>query len=603
MNTSLPFLRPCALALALAAAFPCFSQTPALAETVVTANRMPTRADSLVSEVVVIERRDIERLAGRTLPEVLARAAGVQLGANGGRGTASSVFIRGTEARHTILLIDGVRYGSATVGTPIWENIPLDAIERIEVLKGPGSSLYGSDGVGGVVQIFTRKGRDGFHPYAQVAAGSDAYRQAGAGLSGGQGAFSYALGAQALRDGSFSATNAREPFGSYNPDRDPFSQQSLNASAAWQLTPGWKLDGGVLYSDGVSHFDDGAGNDARSNVRARTLRAGLVGQVAPGWKTQLLAAQSADTSNATVASFLPSAFRTTQNQLSWQNDVDTPVGVALLGLERLIQKVDSSTAYDVTDRTLSSAFAGLNGAAGPHSWQFNVRRDRNSQFGSSTTGFAGYGFKITPAWRVHASHGTSFVAPSFNQLYFPGFGTPTLQPEKGRNTDIGVTWTAGGHSVKLVHFDNRIRGFIPSGPLPANVPRARIDGWTLGYDGTVGAVTVRVSVDALDPRNEVTGRKLPRRSDRQATLALDYATGAWKFGASLLYASNRFDDTANAQRVSGYTTLDLHASYALARDWSLQASVRNAGDRSYETVQGYNQPGRGAFVTVRWQPQ
>ncbi|MEP6823685.1 MAG: TonB-dependent receptor, partial [Ramlibacter sp.] len=585
-------VRLAALPLALAAAFPSFAQGLALKETVVTATRASTRADSLVSDVVVIEREDIERLAGRTLPEVLQRAAGLQFSSNGGRGKSGNVYIRGTEARHTILLIDGVRYGSATVGTPIWENLPLDAIERIEVLKGPGSSLYGSDGVGGVVQIFTRKGREGFHPHAQLSAGSESYAQGGAGFSGGQGAYSYALGAQALNDRGFSTTNPAVQFGNYNPDRDPFRQQSLNANAAWQLTPDWKLDGGVLYSDGISHYDDGPGRDTQSNLRARTLRTGLAGKFMPGWKTQFQASQSTDTSNATVGAFLPGDFRTTQNQLFWQNNVDTPIGVALFGLERLTQKVDSSTAYTVTERTIASAFAGLNGEAGPHSWQLNLRRDRNSQFGASTTGFAGYGYRITPNWRVHASHGTSFVAPSFNQLYFPGFGTPTLEPEKGRNTDIGVSWSAAGHTVKLVHFDNRIRGFIPSGPLPANVPRARIDGWTLGYDGTIGALVMRASVDSLEPRNEVSGLQLPRRSDRQATLAADYSVGAWKFGGSLLYAGDRFDDAANSFRLAGYTTLDLHADYAVARDWSVQATVRNLTDRDYQTVRGYNQPGR-----------
>jgi len=605
MTTPVHPARLAALSLALAAAFPSHAQTQvaALADTVVTATRTPTRADSLVSDVVVIERADIEKLAGRTLPEILTRAAGLQFSANGGRGKVSNIYIRGTEARHTILLIDGVRYGSATAGTPVWENLPLDAIERIEVLKGPGSSLYGSDGVGGVVQIFTRKGQAGFHPYAQIGAGSDSYGQAGGGFTGGQGALTYSLGLQALNDRGFSSTNPSVPFGNYNADRDPFRQRSLNAGAAWQISPDWKLDGGVLHAEGVSHYDDGPGRDTQNNVRGTTLRAALSGKFLPGWKTQLQASQSSDTSNATVSSFLPSDFKTTQNQLFWQNDIDTPLGVLLAGLERLEQQVDGSTAYTVSERSITSAFLGLNGESGPHSWQANLRRDRNSQFGGSTTGFAGYGYKITPSWRVHASHGTSFVAPSFNQLYYPGFGTPTLQAEKGRNTDIGVTWSAAGHTVKLVHFDNRIRGFIPSGPLPANVPRARIDGWTLGYDGTFGALALRASFDTLNPRNEVTGRRLPRRSDEQLTLGADYGTGAWKFGASLVHAGERFDDAANTFRIGGYTTVDLYADYALAKDWSVQANLRNAGDRDYQTVRGYNQPGRGVFVTLRWQPK
>jgi vitamin B12 transporter len=591
-----------ACALSLAAAFPS-TQAQNLGETVVTATRTPTRADSLVSEVVVLERAQIERYAGRTLPEILTRAAGLQFSSNGGRGKTSNVYTRGTEARHTIVLVDGVRYGSATAGTPVWENLPLDAIERIEVLKGPGSSLYGSDGVGGVIQIFTRKGREGFHPYAQLSAGSDSYAQAGAGLQAGQGGVSYALDVQALRDKGFSATNPTVQFGNHNADRDPFEQQSLNAQAAWQLTPDWKLDGGLLHSEGVSHYDDGPGRDTQNNVRADVLRANLSGRVTGNWKTQLQLSRSADTSNATVASFLPSDFKTEQTQYFWQNDIATPVGVLLAGIERLEQEVSGSTAYTVSSRTIDSVFAGLNGESGPHSWQLNLRRDRNSQFGSHNTGFVGYGFRITPAWRVHASHGTSFVAPSFNQLYYPGFGSPTLQPEEGKNTDLGVTWSANGHTVKLVRFDNKIRGFIPSGPLPANVPRARIEGWTLGYDASFGALVLRASYDAIDPRNEVTGKKLPRRADDQFSLAADYGVGAWKFGASLLHASDRFDDAANTYRLAGSTTLDLNADWAFAKDWSLRAHLRNVTDEDYETVRGYNQPGRGVFVTLRWQPK
>lgn len=584
------------------------SQTPAtvvaaLKDTVVTATRTPTRADELVSEVVVIDRQAIDRSAGRTLPELLARNAGLQFSSNGGRGKAASVYIRGAESRHTILLIDGVRYGSATLGAPIWNTIPLSAIERVEVLKGPASSMYGSDGVGGVVQIFTRKGQQGFHPNAIASVGSDGFRELGAGLHGGKGAFTYSLNLQTQRDTGFSATNPTVPFGNYNPDMDGFRQDSLTASLGFQVNPDWRIDTGVLYSDGISRYDDGPGRDSRDTLVSQVARIGLEGKVLPSWKTLVRYSSSVDETNAIVASFMPSKFKTQQDQWTWQNDVDTPLGVALVGIERLEQKVDTTTAYTVTRRSISSIFAGLNGNAGPHSWQVNVRRDRNSQFGSSTTAFAGYGFRITPAWRVNASHGTSFTAPSFNQLYFPGFGSPTLQPERGRNTDIGVTWSDAGHTVKLVRFDNRIRGFIPSGPLPANVPRARINGWTLGYDGDFGALALRASLDVLDPRNELTGRKLPRRNSNQAMLGADYRTGAWTLGGNLLHASERFDDVANTFRLKGYTTVDLNVGYAISKELQLQTSLTNLGDRQYETIRGYNQPGRGVVMSLRWQPK
>lgn len=605
MKTRASSWRQAALSLGLSAAVPAFAQgTPStLPDTVVTASRTPTRVDSLVSDVTVIERADIEKMAGQTLTEVLVRAAGVQMATNGGRGKSGNIFIRGAESRHTILLIDGVRYGSATAGTPVWGGLPLDAIERIEVLKGPGSSLYGSDGVGGVVQIFTRKGREGFHPSAFVTLGSDRFSQAGVGLSGGSGGVTYSIDASTLNDGGFSTTNPTVQFGNHNPDRDPLRQRSLNTSLGIEFARDWKLDAGVLYSEGTNHYDDGPGRDTHDDFRSQVLRAGINGKVLPGWKTQVQVSQSEDFAKSIVASTLPSHFGTQQNQFLWQNDIDSPIGVVLVGVERLEQKVDSTTVYTVNQRSINSAFLGLNGEAGLHSWQLNVRNDRNSQFGNSTTGFVGYGYRITTALRAHVSHGTSFVAPSFNQLYFPGFGTPTLQPEEGRNTDVGVSWSQAGHTVKLVYFDNKIRGFIPSGPLPANVPRARIEGWTLGYEGSIGNLLLRASYEGIDPRNELNGRQLARRSDLQATLGADYGVGAWKFGGTLLHVGKRFDDAANTFELKEYTTLDLHAEYALAKNWTVQTQLRNVGDEDYQTVRGYNQPGRGVFVTLRWAPK
>lgn len=616
MKTRFPRWRQAPLTLALCAALPAMAQsfpsvsdgsTPiqvaSLPDTVVTASRIPTRVDSLVSDVTIIERADIEKMAGQTLTEVLVRAAGVQMATNGGRGKAGNIFIRGAESRHTILLIDGVRYGSATLGTPVWTGLPLDAIDRIEVLKGPGSSLYGSDGVGGVVQIFTRRGREGFHPSAFVSVGSPGFSQAGAGVSGGRDGTTWSIDASVLNDRGFSSTNPTVPFGNFNADRDPLRQRAFNGTLAVDLTGSWKLDLGLLRSEGTSHYDDGPGRDSRDDFSTQVLRAGLSGQVRSGWKTQFQVSQSEDVSEGIVGAFLPSDFRTTQDQVLWQNDIDTPLGVVLAGVERLEQDVRSTTAYAVTRRRIDSAFLGLNGESGPHSWQANLRSDRNSQFGNSTTGFAGYGYRISTAWRAHVSHGTSFVAPSFNQLYFPGFGTPTLQPERGRNTDVGVTWSDAGHTVKLVGFDNKIRGFIPSGPLPANIPRARIEGWSLTYDGELGDWTVRASYERLNPRNLLSGRQLPRRSDAQATLGVDRAMGAWKLGGALLHVGDRFDDTANTFRLPAYTTLDLHAEVALSRQLTLQTQWRNVTDERYETVRGYNQPPRGVFVTLRWQPR
>lgn len=602
-------LRLSALACACASVCAVHAQsTLQLKEVVITATRTETRTDELVSDVVVVTRAQIEQSTARTLPEILARSAGLQISSNGGLGKSSNIYIRGTEARHTILLIDGVRFGSATTGTPTWENIPLGMIERIEVLKGPASALYGSDGAGGVVQIFTRNGTQGFFPTAALTLGSNAYSQLSAGFSGGTSEVSYALGAQRTRDGGFSATNSKVPFGSFNPDDDGFKQDAFNASLSYKFAPGWAADAKLMHANGLSQFDDGPGNaDTRGSLGTSLVAVGLEGKITKIWKSRLSYAQSQDKSTQLASSsaftVVPSNFDTKQTQLSWKNDIDTPLGIAVFGLEQIKQDIDSTTKYTVNTRTINSVFGGINGAFGAHSWQANLRSDRNSQFGSNTTGFVGYGFAFTPQWRANFSHGTSFVAPSFNQLYFPNFGNVNLQPEKGRSTEMGLAYSHAGHSVKLTRFDNKIRGFITSNTLAANIPQAKIEGWTLGYDGQVGPWALRASYDDLDPRNELTGKFLPRRNRTQANAGLDYTAATWKLGGQLISAGSRFDNTTNTVELGGYTTLDLNAEYAVSKDWAVQGKINNLTNRDYQTIMGYNQPGRGAFITLRYQPK
>ena len=205
-----------------------------LSPVVVTANRVPTRVDQSLAEVTVIDRAALDRSAGRTLTELLAQQPGVQMTSNGGLGKVSSVFLRGTESRHTLLVIDGVRYGTATAGTPSWDNIPLDSIERIEIVRGPMSSLYGSDAVGGVVQIFMRKGQAGLHPTANITAGSHRYGQVAGGVRFGQGDWDGSVNAQHTRTDGFSATNSRASFG-FNPDDDGFKQTSATLQLGLKL--------------------------------------------------------------------------------------------------------------------------------------------------------------------------------------------------------------------------------------------------------------------------------------------------------------------------------------------------------------------------------
>lgn len=593
---------------------PSRAQVPAAPDTslgavVVTATRTATRVSETVADVTVVDRAEIERSEGQALIEVLAREPGIQFSSSGGLGTTGSLFIRGHERRHTVLLIDGVRVGSATDGAPSIDNLPLDAIERIEIVRGPLSSLYGSDAVGGVIQIFTRRGREGFHPNAHAAIGSHRYGRVGGGMSFGDGRFDGAIQVQALDTEGFSATNPRVLFGNFDPDRDGFRQNAANLRLGTKLGEHWRLEGLLLESRGEVQYDDGPGVDSRAKLRTAVRSLQASGRVLDSWRTKLIAAHTVDRYDTLAsAAFDVGAIETSQKQFTWENTFATPLGTALALVERLYQDVSRPGApFAESDRRIDAFALGLSGSAADHSWEASVRNDRNSQFGDQATGSLGWGYAFAPAWSVAASFGTSFVAPSFNQLYYPGFGNPDLKPEEGRHAELSLAWRSGDHAVRAAWFDSRIRSFLSSGPAPVNIPRTRIDGVTLSYEGRWSDFVSGVSLDRIDPRNETHGssfgKRLPRRSKVAFKARADWIRGPWSVGATWAAYSDRFDDAANTRPLAGYGTVDLRVDWRFTRNWSAGARLNNVGDKDYETAFGWNQPGREVFLLVRYEPR
>ncbi|WP_310462431.1 TonB-dependent receptor domain-containing protein [Sphaerotilus sp.] len=581
---------------------------------VVTATRTPVRADQTVADVTVLTREDLERANGRTLAEVLAQQPGIQLTANGGLGKTSSVFIRGLEARHVLLLVDGVRYGSATAGMPELDNLPLGDIDRIEIVRGPLSSLYGSDAVGGVVQVFTRRASasEGTRLNGAVTTGSHRYGQASGGVSFNDGVWSGAVQALHTENRGFSATNARAEFGSYNADVDGFHQNAASAHLGLKLPQGWQVGAHLLSADAVSGYDDGPGADARSGLRTRVLSVDTSGEVTAGWRTQVRVARSAN-DYETLASASPysdlGTIATVQQQLSWDNTISLPVGTLLVVAEHLKQKVTKPAGnYDITNRTVNSLALGYHATVGLHTVQASLRHDRNSQYGNPTTGTVGYGLALMDGLRATAQLGTSFVAPSFNQLYWPSYGNALLEPEKGKHAEVGLRYTTGEHQFGATVFGNRIRGYITQGANPVNLPYAQSNGVSVSYDGQLGPVKVGAAVDHVTPKNDTDGsanqgKLLQRRARNAAKLNADVDLGAWTVGAGLQAYSHRFNNTANTQRLAGYGTVDLHAQWQFERDWALGARLNNVTDKAYETALGYNQPGRELYLTLRYAPR
>jgi vitamin B12 transporter len=587
-------------------------------EVIVTAARIPQRVDDVLADMTVIEKEEIERAGQSTLVELLQMQPGVEISSNGGAGKASSIFLRGTNSDHVVVLVDGLRINSATLGTTSFENLPLGQIERIEILRGPASSLYGADAIGGVIQIFTKRAEKGINYSAFLGYGSYNTKRAEANVSGGNDNTRFSVNASGLKTNGFSAKNVTTGF---DADADPYHNLALTASLTQKVAEGHELEAQFFQSKGRSDYDC----NKSICVIDQTLRSyGLTSRnrFLPFWNSTLKLGLGVDDSTDQAGTAF-SAFRTEQRQATWQNDFTLPLGMLTLAYDRLEQEVSGTTNYTVKARDNNGWLASYLADIGAHSVQASLRHDDNSQYGQHTTGGLGYGYRITPQWRATASFGTAFKAPTFNQLYFPNFGDPTLQPETSRNREIGLRYDNSIVKAGLTVFDNQIKNLIEfSGPAtagctlggfcPVNVGKAEIRGAT--FDGgwwINDHWTLRGNFTVQSPEDDATNKLLIRRGHRHGAMDLSWRSGAWQFGAETTAVSKRYNNATNTKRMEGYALVNLTASYAFYPDWMLEARANNIFDKDYvlaytgntATSAAYETPGANVFVGIRWQPE
>ncbi|MDQ6620406.1 MAG: TonB-dependent receptor [Pseudomonadota bacterium] len=571
--------------------------------TVVTATRTPQPVSSLLSDVRVIDATDIADAGTSSLTELLRAKGGVEITANGGPGQVSGVFLRGTNANHVVVLVDGVRVNSATSGTTALEKIPLTEIDHIEILRGPASSLYGADAIGGVIQIFTKQGIDGVSTSAGGGTWDTQRYTAGWGRTIGPTRFSLQAGYEHTR--AFSATNARNAF-SYNPDRDPYRNTNFGASVSHDWASGHTVSARTLLTEGVTHFDAGPSTDDVNKQRLATYALESRDTISSNWQSTLRLARGTDDSRVTGG--FPSKFRTDQDQATWQNEFALLGGLVAAGAEYRREDVESTTAFTTTSRTIRSVFAGYSGGLGPHLLQASGRHDHNSQFGTVNTGNLAYGYRITPELRVTGSVGNAFKAPSFNDLYFSSAffsGNPNLQPERARNYEAAIYYDSGAQRAGLTLYENRIRNLIAvdsTFTTVANINEARIRGGTAYYGMDFAGYRAKAELTHHEPINVTTGKDLVRRARDFGSFSLDKALGAWRAVAEVVAQGRRFDSAANteASRLAGYALLNLHAVYAISPAINVSARWNNVLDKQYELVRGYNTPRSNVFVAIEY---
>lgn len=589
-------------------------QTQTQEPVIVTATRTAQTADESLASVSVITRQDIEQSQALSVPELLRGVAGVDVTTQGGLGKLSSVFLRGTNSQQVLVLIDGLKFGSVSAGASSWEFIPLSEIERIEIVRGPRSSLYGSEAIGGVIQIFTRTGTGAPTARVELGAGTEHTRTLSSGVSGTAGRSWFNLSAGHL---STEGIDAREPtllFGFLpldEPDKDGYDNTSVSARYGHRFRNGTELELFGTNAEGNTEFDSTAGNE--DDFKIQSLGARFKHRPAALWNLILEAGRTQDrrTTFRADGSVPDSRFDSEIQNLLWQNDLSLAVNQLLtLGADYRREQIDSTVEFKETSRDNKAAFAQYQGRFGRHDLLLGLRQDDNEQFGSETTGNLAWGYAYAPDARFVVSYGTGFRAPTFNDLFFPDFmgfptSNPDLQPERSRSFELGLggKFSGGSWDVRTYHTQVEDLITLDQNFVPQNLNEATIDGVEVGASALIGQWTARLALSLIDPRDDATGNVLPRRAKETLRFDLERRHKRASVLLSLVAQGPRFDDLANTVEVAGYGVVNLAIRHQLTRDWEIGGRVNNLFDQSYQIVDTFNELGRNALVTVAYRPQ
>lgn len=601
------------LGLPVACITPAFSASPELDTVIVTANRMAEPLQAALASTTVITRAEIEERQARSIEDVLAGVEGLAISNSGGAGKLTTFFVRGADGDQLLVLVDGARVGSATAGTTALQNIPVEVVERIEFVRGPRSSLYGADAIGGVLQVFTRRGGGNWRPEIAVTGGSFDTQQLQAHLAGGsERAWLQVEGTTQKTDG-INACRASFTAGCYTdePDRDGSRYRSMSLRAGGEPAAGTRIEANLLRAASRVDYDGFFADNSR--ILQQVLGASLDQSLGSGGNLALRVGRAWDRSDDYVGDAFQGRFRTRRDSAGLQWDASYVAGQTLtVGADFLRDRVDGTTAYTVAARDNAGLY--LQYVADFDRWraEASVRGDDNEQFGRHATGTAAIGLRVNEALQLSAQYGTGFKAPSFNDLYYPPdpvFGpssNPDLEPERSRSMELGARGRAADASWRLSVFQTRIRDLIgyDINFLPANIDAARIRGVEASVLLPWREWTFDTGLTLLDAENRSEGanrgRQLPRRPREAGHLDVAYRLGVMSLGARLVAQGHRYDNAAGTLRMGGYGTLDLRAEARIARDFRLQLRAANVLDKQYETIAYYNQPGRAYYVTLRY---
>jgi vitamin B12 transporter len=589
----------------------------------VTATRTPIAKKNVIADTTTINEEEIERAGSSSLTDLLQRQPGIEIYNSGGQGKVSSLHIRGSESDHVVALIDGLRVNQVTSGLTAFENIPLSQIEKIEIVRGASSSLYGAGAIGGVIQIFTKKGVSGFKPYAAIGYGRYDTRIAQAGIRAGNDFTNYSINISSLSTDGFSAYKTNNPIFS---DKDGYNNLSLSGSINHKFNQDNSIDLNFIKSSGNNKYDSRNQFDStndnfnyKNKMDTQVIGINFSNKVTKDWQSDLKVGQSIYKYNDNfnfdlgIAAWTPNNSK--QNQLSWLNNISLPIGSLQLMYDYNRETINKSLGYDKSERNNSGYMIGYLLNRDNHNLQLNYRVDDNSAYGKFNTGNVGYGYHLNNQWNISALYGTAFRAPNFMDLYYCSpywgcFNNPNLKPEESKNIEASLRYQKDVDKFSVTVFQNKIDNFIQLDSLgiPQNTEKAKFEGITLNSSTFIDHFQLFGNATFQSAKNEVTNEKLLRRAQNYGNAGLNYYFSQWSLGAEIT-AQGTKKETAGV--IPGYALINFVADYKISNTMKLNFRLNNVLNKDYAlayegnpktTGFTYQTPGTSFFVNLRYEP-
>ncbi|OEC53497.1 TonB-dependent receptor domain-containing protein [Pseudomonas sp. AP42] len=597
-----------------------------LSDVVISANRQVQARNDSSAANTVFTRADIDRLQPTSVTDLLSRVPGVQVAPTGGRGSLPGIFIRGTKSAQSLVLVDGQRIANTTSGDSGLQYLNVDQIERVEVLRGSRSVIYGSDAIGGVIQVFTRRNAEqGLQPRLKLGFGSNQTWERSLGLSGGDEHTRFNLGASLDETDGINASHASFPS---DGDHDAYRNQSISLNLSHSFSDELEAGFNLLDNRGKSEYDnsygryDGAtgqslGQKPYTDYTVSSASGYVDAKLNDSWQSRLELGHSEnrDTKRDTLSDDY-SAFNTYRDSVNWQNDLTLDEQNSLIvGGDWYEDRFHGSTTFTENSRWNRAAFVQHRFKSQWFSTELGLRRDQNQQFGGQNSWSGTLTVPVNPDNDLLLSYSEGFRAPTFNDLYYPDtqYSNPNLQPETSKSYEL--QWrsqlTDSARLEASLYRTDLSDAIILDAGKPQNVAAARINGFEAALKQELFGWQGNLGLSLIDPRDRDSGHTLARRARRTVNLDLDRQFDQLGLGASWQAISSSYDDEANRNRLGGYALLGLRSSWALNREVSLSLKVDNVLDKSYARAkysylgeaQNYREEGRVWMVGLTWTPE